>query len=339
MKIKISLLSVIIIAVLLFAGCNRGTKQSHGVIAAETQVPESAEELEEAQKDTIVEIPLEKKKNVFVLGSDGEDYNFLWKNGELIQTSVMKIGFSSVFASGNDVFVAGSAFAMEGGAYLWKNGEFQVLEQENNTGTRAASVFVSGNDVYVAGWKSEYSEERANLPQYAVLWKNGKAQTLGNGIANFVCVLNNDVYVLGADNDTIILWKNGTAQNLGKGRPARLYISGNDVYAVGWVNNDIILWKNGVAENKGRERGTSVFIYGSDVYEAGMIADNAVIWKNGEHQLLGEGYALSIYVSGGDVYAAGQFNKGEYYGATLWKNGVVQEGYDGYSAHFVMVSD
>ena len=85
---------------------------------------------------------------------------------------------SSVFVSGNDVYVAGmveTTNQMINNAVYWKNGVETVLP---TTGANAfaTSIYVRGDDVYVAGY--EYNK---NQPRYAVYWKNGVEVKLTDG--------------------------------------------------------------------------------------------------------------------------------------------------------------
>ena len=127
--------------------------------------------------------------DVYVAGNDGKIPK-LWKNGSA-QDLITKFGgrANSVFVSGNDVYVAGIAYEKYSGSVviLWKNGVAQniteatyrekAIDSFNYDG--ANSVYVLDKDVYVAGWKFKEGE-RGN--RVAMLWKNGKAQNLTNGI-------------------------------------------------------------------------------------------------------------------------------------------------------------
>jgi len=128
---------------------------------------------------------------------------------------------SSVFVSGNDVYVAGSYDAgtlvpgtndRKWNACIWKNG----VRQDLNTGrgsSNALSVAVSGNDVYVVG----DNDANAQLRGGAALWKNGVLQNLKDADDTevyAVFVFGDDVYVGGSGkNDKYlqsIVWKNGS---------------------------------------------------------------------------------------------------------------------------------
>lgn len=173
----------------------------------------------------------------FVLGNDtyiaGCEYDntggaaVLWKNG--VPQQISSVGYrdgyymaynaaTSVYVSGNDVYVAG--YELNGRnnfvATLWKNSAPQRLSSDNYN-AEALSVFVSGNDVYVAGW-----EENAQGRAVAKIWKNGALlQSLSNGsydaYATSVYVIDGDVYASGYElNQQGIakarVWKNGASQ-------------------------------------------------------------------------------------------------------------------------------
>ncbi|MDR1841336.1 MAG: hypothetical protein LBQ86_05365 [Holophagales bacterium] len=236
-----------------------------------------------------------------------------------------------------DVYVAARSF--------WKKGALQHLGNGF-----ANSVFVAGNDVYVAG-----HEPNAQGKDVATLWKNGKAQRLGDegSWANSVFVAGKDVYVAGnktdAKGDSVtILWKNGVTQYINNFFANSIFVAGKDVYVAGALSGRALLWKNGVVQSLSVEgiedynyldrkaRASSVFVSGNDVYVAGTVflmggggTLFATLWKNGVAQRLygdeknNTTEAYSVYVSGNDVYVVGvELDQGRI--ATLWKNGVPQ---------------
>ena len=113
---------------------------------------------------------------------------------------------SSVFVSGNDVFVTG-VFQPGGNharAMFWVNREIQRLPTPipytvTITGrSRANSVYVSGEDVFVVG-NVEFRRRMVQTNR-AILWTNGEPQILSTASsrANSVVVSDGNVYVVGA---------------------------------------------------------------------------------------------------------------------------------------------
>jgi len=290
-------------------------------------------------------------------GTDYRKVAILWKNGvaQNLTDGTRDAMATSVFVSGDDVYVAG--YEASGQEYvdnekvgteyryvakLWKNGVAQSLT-DGTTGTHAyaRSVFVSGSGVYVAG-----SEGDA-----AIFWKNGVADTLFTAFwgasANSVFVSGNDVYVAGYKDlfssthagsiiSFIKLFKNGIEQDItvgnSSGRANSIFVSGDDVYMAGNGNygGDPILWKNNIAQSlSGGFGANTVFVSGNDVYvTGGRYADGyyPILWKNGTAQtLVGGTWASSVFVSGKDVYVAGSDDVK----AILWKNGVANNLTDG----------
>jgi hypothetical protein len=179
-------------------------------------------------------------KDVYVAGSEDENYAILWKNGtpQRLETEGGRYAHAdSVFASGSDIYVAGGDWIdipYGPRAVLWKNGEPQYLQ----TAAAANSVFVYGNDVYVCG----NAGLQGNLDRLAgVIWKNGKVQHyLGNGsrpmYVNSLYVLKGDTYVVGyqetdTSTGTPMLWKNGEIQPLWPENP-RADVIPHSVFAI-----------------------------------------------------------------------------------------------------------
>jgi len=220
----------------------------------------------------------------------------LWKNGVITVISNEEFNYAtSMYVSGNDVYISGFKYASNGPAYarLWKNGTLIDLS-DGVLSSEANSVFVSGSDVYVAGNVHDtlsFSTAR--------LWKNGIGTNLygqedmSNAFSVFV--KDNDVYVAGVDiyvglgGNYPTIWKNGVASHLHEKNERAIahsvYVSDSDVYVVGHVGHFAKLWKNGIETNlsDGTELADarSVFVSGQDVYVAGDIFLNGVLWKNG----------------------------------------------------------
>lgn len=155
-----------------------------------------------------------------------------WKNGTLVNLSAGLIdttqetapnflvaypNTTSIYVSGNDVYVAGIEYGQFGNqALYWKDGVASYLQSDGALFTTANGIFVSGSDVYVAG------SATINGKLSAICWKNGVPSTLssanGNSGANAVCVLDTNVYVAGyeVNNDTayVTYWMNGVPVHL-----------------------------------------------------------------------------------------------------------------------------
>jgi hypothetical protein len=274
-----------------------------------------------------------------------------WKDGVAISltSGSYYVGASSIFVSGQDVYVAGTDKNLE--AKYWKN---EVPTTLTNLG-EANSIIVSGSDVYVAG--TSYNADNIALATY---WKNGKAFYLSDGskdeYANSIFVSGSDVYVAGQENDLYSVlfnngktvaaskyWKNGVPYNLSDGTryatANSITVSGSDVYVAGWENNVEITspalanvfsvakyWKNGIPVNltdgTSNAKANSIIVSGGDIYVAGYENNNAKYWKDGIAVALTDGTyiagAYSINVAGLDVYVAGNENNV----AKYWKNGV-----------------
>jgi Carboxypeptidase regulatory-like domain len=207
---------------------------------------------------------------------------------------------------------------------------------------------INTNGVYIAG----------GIDGNAVLWKDGvptfltaiPANSTKNAVAVRTLVYNNDVYVLGVENDsltsTIKLWKNGVLTNITNGTTEAtglgLDVYNGDVYISGReVNgnyNVAKVWKNGVATTLAKDtfknaEAIGVKVVNGDVYVSGKINNEdikryyddslskATYWKNGILNILpttGKGGAFWMAVNNGDVYIAG--TDGTF--GVYWKNGV-----------------
>ncbi len=164
--------------------------------------------------------------DVYVVGNEQYgDFSkaVLWKNGNL-QSIGEGSTATSVFVSGNDVFVAGYNAS---GAMLWKNGTEQLL-LSNGVNPFALSVFVSGEDVYLSGFDFSVLGEKTYGPTRAMVWKNGVPIPLTDGktnaLANSISVSGDDVYVVGHNGDIAVIWKNGIAKSLGAGDATGLFV-------------------------------------------------------------------------------------------------------------------
>jgi hypothetical protein len=197
----------------------------------------------------------------------------LYENGSLISLPGKSQGYiASVFASGNDLYVAGSDSV--GDAVYWKNQTMHAVEQgyypthSSGSDPSVFCLFVSGTDVYMGG---------VNAGDSAVYWKNG---------------VETPVFSSTAANDL-------TAVN-------SLFVSDGDLYYTGYliVNgaNAPAYWKNGVEHDlplNGAAYGNanSILVSGTDVYVTGQTSQGAVYWKNGEEFILSSaGSANGIYI-------------------------------------------
>lgn len=149
-----------------------------------------------------------------------------WKNGVRVALTdgVRSSDATSIFVSGNDVYVAGNLYAYgvtpptNNQAMYWKNGNPVMLVTVG--GSVGQSIYVSGADVYVAG-------RDASIPSVlATYWKNGIPVRLtesGAASADQIVVSGNDVYAGGTvltsqpNSYHAEYWKNGVATALSTG--------------------------------------------------------------------------------------------------------------------------
>jgi hypothetical protein len=189
-----------------------------------------------------------------------------------------------------------------------------------------------------------------------VVWKDGiptyytPVPTNGSyAYAAKVLVYNNDLYVLGAIEDstaagyinTVKLWKNGVESTIATGLTSGVIDFGLDVY-----NNDAYVtilednnpnqnryWKNGIAItlNKGTfdiAEVDDIQVINGNVFASGSASrfatseHKAVYWVNGVMNIVpntsSSSYTEGIFVSGSDIYLAGKDSLDDVY----WKNGV-----------------
>jgi hypothetical protein len=153
-----------------------------------------------------------------------------------------------------------------------------------------------------------------------------------------------------------VVWKNGIADTLDQGVIRSIFVNGNDIDAAGWkrtplnvINNTFegggiaiaTYWKNGVpvvlSDTSHNSYVRSIFVASGRVYAVGHsqaltgelgVPFSAKCWKDGEAITLltpnaRESYANGIYVSGADVYVAGWIRvDNKRLAAAYWKNGV-----------------
>ena len=285
---------------------------------------------------------------VYLLGTVGDSVVY-WKNGvahSLFSQSkvIYKFSSSSLFASGNDAYIAGFNFnnntSYSTSPLYWKN-EIATPLPDSSNDAMANSIYISNNEVYVAGVANyftdtlhiPYTTPTAEYPKHgnlATIWKNGVAALLPG--YHSIGLTGGGLYGVSTYADYV----------------SSLFVSGNDVYVAGgshyWGNN-AGYWKNGVLIDLSKEltykaengtlcypTTTSISVSGNDVYVAGFQYTStnknaAIYWKNGvpaylTTDSLSGSAANSIFVSGNDVYIAGYQNINNYSRAIYWKNGV-----------------
>lgn len=217
-------------------------------------------------------------------GSSETDIPTLWINGQpqAIGNEGNFNKATSVFVAGNDVYVTINE-SNTNQAFLWKNGESQLLAE--GIESEANCVYVDGDDVYVAGQKD-------GCP---TLWKNGVPETLGeSGAALTVLVRNNGVYVAGY---------------LGS------YFSGEAFLYVFLNNVDVLAYNLEMTQAK------SIFVTDDGkVYVAGKVNNNAAVWENGNLKILGEGSAESVAVNNAGTIVVTGITCNPTSSAVVWVN-------------------
>jgi hypothetical protein len=176
----------------------------------------------------------------------------LYENGSVISLPGKPSGYlSSVFATGSDIYVAGSDSV--GDAVYWKNQTMHIVEQGNyptyssGPGPSVSCLFVSGTDVYLGG---------IDAGDTAVYWKNGLATPVvgSTGIISLF-VSGGDLYFTGylihSGTPAPAYWKNGVEHDLplngaAYGNANSILVSGTDVYVTGQTSLGAVYWKNGV---------------------------------------------------------------------------------------------
>jgi hypothetical protein len=166
--------------------------------------------------------------DVFTSGTGGSTKEtsgvYFYKNGQKIYFEMNGGWTTGLFVSENNVYASGYGITRPGQAKMWKNGVVTILDQLNVGSIGANDIFVFGNDVYVVGYKSlPVVPLQKLMPSLAILWKNGVASNLSDGISNSVAtslfVSGKDIFVCGYEFTTIsqttmgsrsgVIWKNG----------------------------------------------------------------------------------------------------------------------------------
>jgi hypothetical protein len=198
-------------------GYQDGPYVANGAILWKNGVPGTAFGSAEAQV-----VSLFANQDDIYLAGPGESFSSVsyYKNGVSVPLTLSEdaIGavISSVFVSGNDVYVAGTQTINKiSYATYWKNGVPVTLSSAPSSVTY--SIFVLGSDVYVGG------AETINQISTATIWKNGTVTHLTSNIRSIcydVKASGSNVYAVGftvdasTGHDLASFWKNGVATSL-----------------------------------------------------------------------------------------------------------------------------
>ncbi len=292
--------------------------------------------------------------NIYVLGNN--DGAVLFKNGVSrpmpSSTFIYPPKFNAIDVANNgDIHICGyenNRDAVSGAEYewasYWKNETKQLFfSPQPSSASIITDIKVIGNDVYMAGIDANK----------AVVWKNGMAVNLTNGIrgasAKSIFVNETDVYAGGfevnlAGYQVAKIWKNGLTHSvLSNGAynasVTSIFINGTDVYACGYETDGIdraVVWKNGVKNYLGAMgiicKANQILVENNNVHVVGYetlpsTLSKAKYWKNGVSVAIDLGYQSvfnSIAIKNGDVYIAGAENNNSTSRsvAKYWKNGV-----------------
>ena len=287
--------------------------------------------------------------NVYIAGSTAYSAT-VWNNNQANYLTTDSISSAtSIFVSGNDVYVGGAIFITGFGnvPVYWKNGNANFLSLPDSTNTVGIvnSIFVSGTDVYAGGSAGNMV---ADSTTYAVVWKDGAISILDSiplfdSVSSIPCSVNSmyvsgsNVYAAGYGHNGACYWNNGNSTALATDLNTlanALFVSGSDIYVAGQQTDSAFsvatYWKNGTPGNltvaaNSNSICRSVFVSGSDVYVCGNQMVNgatvATYWKNGTPVIVGTASgnsdAYSIFVKGNDIYVSGKINDA----ACYWKNG------------------
>ena len=268
------------------------------------------------------------------------------------------VNFSLIHCGGNNIAYSYNAVDLSNGTYS-STANGTATSNTVNLGTiTACGNNLNTNGVYIAG----------AIDNRAVFWKDGVANFLTAIPANQnkyayavkILVYNNDVYVLGNEDDstingyvtTIKLWKNGILTNITNGTTAAegygfdvyngdVYICGSE--RTGNTNYVTKIWKNGVATILTKDTfdyadPTNIKVVNGDVYVSGIgsrsipnygSSNRALYWKNGIINYLSTAANTNtntsgIFINNTDLYITGYENIFGQTGSTgvVWKNGI-----------------
>lgn len=177
-----------------------------------------------------------------------------WKNGIINDISsefgVRANGASSIFITGNDIYIAGYGLDYRGGGnptpiQYFKNGIGVNLD--NATFNNNTAILVSGNDIYLAG--AESGNGQNFIGKY---WKNGVLTTFNNSLffPTALSVVDNDIYVAGYSNQIPTqYYKNNMPflleNSTNKSYKQAITVLNNNVYVTANSNEGANYWKNG----------------------------------------------------------------------------------------------
>ncbi|MCP4131905.1 MAG: hypothetical protein GY754_13080 [bacterium] len=305
----ISVLTIFVIAVALFAACDANDK----------------DEFENV--DVYV-------GGYYMLGD--YYYSCYWANGERTGLNNMH-SLVGVYGDGNDVYASSSVKIPDrsvGKAAYWKNG---VANELLSTWSVTRDIIVRDGEVTILGYTFDEGNGGSDLGHW--IWKDG-VFTGVDGFVMSMALSGDDIYLAGMysdDDRTPCYWKNGTRFDLEadgldlSGSIIRdIAVAGDNVYVVGRIWDSAAkesragFWKNGVKIEleSGSAEAYAVTTDGSDVYVAGEVSCTAAYWKNGQRVSLGGdgcSYAMDLTVVDGDVYIAGH-DAGTDKGVLVWKN-------------------
>jgi len=114
--------------------------------------------------------------DVYTAGYTNSSILRYWKNGVSTDIPTTNTAYANAITVNNgDVYIAGNeVVAGKAVAKFWKNGVVIVLG-DGIRNSRANGIAVKGTDVYLCG----EIQGSTNSSDYATLWKNGQATTIG----------------------------------------------------------------------------------------------------------------------------------------------------------------
>jgi hypothetical protein len=279
-----------------------------------------------------------------------------WKNGARIDLETTEGYASSVYVSGNDVWIAGYKGDFSKGQSApgyWLNGSWrELIEDRNAAWGIASSILVAAGDIYVTG----YIRERSSVAYIPCIWKNGVRCDLdlktdwspdsGNGSSLFVS--GGDIFVAGAvwhsgcfqSCPVACYWQNGARTDMDDSysRGSTMIVSQGIVYMAGEYISTPCYWQNGVRTDLGVRSDYSfgsaraIRISPDAILVAGTLTDNRgksipCVWRNGVREELDVidasqgGDANSLCLSGSDLFVAGICETSTTDMPCYWKNG------------------